>query len=85
MAVLDNSTVQSRAESPPPNINTSLFLYLSIDLTAYSTPLLINLSGFSIFGGLLGSNDPAPAAIKIFLDINSLFSVVFTFQNVSFS
>ena len=70
-AILDNSTVQSSAESPPPNIKIFLSLYLSTDLTAYSTPFVRNLSGSSIFGGLLGSKDPAPAAIKIFFEKNS--------------
>ena len=39
---------------------------------------VLRASGFSIFGGLLGSNDPAPAAIKIFLVINSCPSEVVT-------
>ena len=31
-----------------------------------------------MFGGLLGSNEPAPAAINIFLVIHSMPSLVFT-------
>jgi hypothetical protein len=33
-----------------------------------------------MFGGLLGSNDPAPAAMKTFLEINLFYSVVITSQ-----
>ena len=33
-----------------------------------------------MLGGLLGSKEPAPAAIKIFFVINSCPSLVFTFQ-----
>jgi hypothetical protein len=33
-----------------------------------------------MLGGLLGSNDPPPAAIKTFVAMNSVFSEVTTFQ-----
>ena len=61
-------------------MNIFLSLYCSTDLTAYETPLFKYLSGFSILGGFLGSKEPPPAAINIFLDLNLLFSVVITSQ-----
>ena len=38
-----------------------------------------------MFGGLLGSNEPAPAAIKIFFVVHSIPSLVCTTQVVILS
>ena len=79
-AIPESSTVQSRALSPPPKMIRFLSRYFSLDLTEYEMPLSKYLSGSSIAGGLLGSKDPAPAAIKTLLEINSFPSEVVIFQ-----
>ena len=54
--------VQSKAESPPPEIITFLFLKKLGSLIIYSTPLPSNISKLLMFG-FLGSKLPKPPAI----------------------
>lgn len=71
-----NSTVQSNALSPPPNIKTRLLKYFDLSLTAYSNPLPSKSSNPSI-SGFLGLNVPAPPAIITLDVINVLLPFVF--------
>ena len=66
-----NSTVQSNALSPPPNIITRLLKYFARSLTAYSRPFPSNSSNPSV-SGFFGWKLPAPPAIIIFCVLNAL-------------
>ena len=61
-AILDNSIVQSNAESPPPEITIFLSLKISGSRIKYNTPLFSNFS-IPSKEGFLGWNPPSPPAI----------------------
>ena len=74
--VFDNSIAQSKAESPPPKMQTVLSLKTVLSLIEYSISFPTNLS-ISFVGNFLGSNEPTPAAIIILDDSNSVPLLVF--------
>ena len=70
LELADNSIAQSKAESPPPNIETVLSLKILLSLTEYKISFSSNFS-HSFTKNFLGSKEPTPPAIIIFGALNS--------------
>ena len=68
---LESSKAQSKAESPPPKIDSFLFLKRSLLVTEYNICLPSNFSA-SFKESFLGSKDPTPPAMIILGAVNLL-------------
>ena len=70
LELVDSSIAQSKAESPPPNIEIALSLNIVLSLIEYNISFPSNFS-HSFTKNFLGSKEPTPPAIIIFGALNS--------------
>ena len=83
LELADNSIAQSKAESPPPNIETVLSLKMFLSLTEYKISFSSNFS-HSFTKNFLGSKEPTPPAIIMLDTLNSYPFIVLINQLLLF-